>query len=259
MNKKSAVPLNIGETLDSFFHGRVQVIQGSKGYRFSLDAPLLADFSRCRSRDQICELGTGNGIVALLMSIKPFQHLTAVEIQPGLADLARRNVALNGLEDRISIVQADLRIWAPEIRFDVVLCNPPYIKKGSGHTNPISEKAIARHEVTSNIRDIMGKTEEILVGSGRAYFIFPAKRMAEFEMEAEDAGLEITRVRKVKSRREEKPSLFLAALQKKSKFKSKRISVSAYEEIPFLILHDEKGRWSVEAQEIFAGREEPGF
>lgn len=256
MNGKSAVSLKTGETLDSFFHGRVRVIQRRKGYRFSLDAPLLADFVRCRSRDFICELGTGNGIVAILLSIKPFQHLTAVEIQPGLADLAHRNVALNGLEDRISIVQEDLRIWLPEKRFDVVVCNPPYIKKGSGHTNVLSEKAIAKHEVTSSIHDIMGKTEEILTERGRAFFVFPVKRMTEFEREAKKIGLVITRMRKVKPRKETPPNLFLAALEKKSRFPRSLDAGSVYEEDPFLILYDEDGRWSVEAQEIFAGREE---
>jgi len=90
------------ETLDTFYSGRILVLQKKEGYRFSVDAPLLADFIRTRGSDELLELGAGNGIISLLLSIKPFRHITAVEIQAPLADLARRNVKLNNLEEKIS-------------------------------------------------------------------------------------------------------------------------------------------------------------
>ncbi|MEK6851454.1 MAG: hypothetical protein AABY30_02825, partial [Candidatus Thermoplasmatota archaeon] len=95
-----------GETLDAFYHGRVRVLQKKKGYRFSVDAPLLAAFIRTRADDEALELGTGSGVISLLLSVKPFRRIVALEIQEGLADLARRNVELNGLGDRVEVVHA---------------------------------------------------------------------------------------------------------------------------------------------------------
>jgi tRNA1(Val) A37 N6-methylase TrmN6 len=96
------------ETLDSFYRGSILVLQKKEGYRFSVDAPLLADFVKTKRSDEILELGAGNGIISLLLSIKPFKHITAVEIQGSLADMARRNVKLNNLE-RTSLHQKGRR------------------------------------------------------------------------------------------------------------------------------------------------------
>src|SRR5512137_544956 len=108
-----AAPRPDAETLDTFFHGRVRILQPKKGYRFSVDAPLLADFIRPRPEDAALELGTGSGVISLLLSLKPLRKITALEIQPGLAGLARRNVELNGLGGRIEVVEADLRTYKP--------------------------------------------------------------------------------------------------------------------------------------------------
>ena len=113
------------ETLDAFYHGRVRVLQKKKGYRFSVDAPLLADFIRTRADDEALDLGTGSGIISLLLSVKPFRRIAALEIQAGLADLARRNVEINGLGDRIEVVEGDLRAYEPGRRFDLIFSNPP--------------------------------------------------------------------------------------------------------------------------------------
>lgn len=121
-----------GETTGAFFRGRVVVRQRKDGYRFALDAPLLADFIRTKPGEDVLELGTGSGIIALLLGGRKFARLTALEIQPGLAALARRNVLLNGLHDRITVVRRDLRRYSPGRRFDVVFSNPPYIRKGTG-------------------------------------------------------------------------------------------------------------------------------
>src|SRR5512136_754882 len=106
-----ATPRRDGETLDTFYRGRIRILQRRKGYRFAVDAPLLADFIRTRPDDEALELGAGNGVISLLLSVKPFKRITAVEIQEGPAELARRNVELNGLGDRIAIVRADLRTY----------------------------------------------------------------------------------------------------------------------------------------------------
>ena len=164
------------ETLDSFYRGSILVLQKKEGYRFSVDAPLLADFVKTKRSDEILELGAGNGIISLLLSIKPFKHITAVEIQRSLADMARRNVKLNNLERKVSIVQQDLLQYDSEKKFDVIFSNPPYIKKGEGHLSSSQEKSIAKHELKCDIFDIVEKTANLLKNKGRAYYVYLAKR-----------------------------------------------------------------------------------
>ncbi len=237
------------ETLDSFYHGRILVLQKKKGYRFSVDAPLLADFIRTSPSDEILELGAGSGIISVLLSIKPFRHITAVEIQESLADMARRNKKLNKLERKISVVQEDMRRFQPGKKFDVIFSNPPYIKKGEGHLSLSLEKSIAKHELACNIFDVTGKTAELLKPEGRAYFVFNAKRMEDFLEALKASGLRLKSIRFVSPRKEEPPNLFLAEC---------RFSAKSLTELPLLLLYDDKGHYTEEAERIFRGRVQPG-
>ena len=178
-----------GETLDAFYHGRIRVLQGKKGYRFSVDAPLLADFVRTREGDEALEIGTGSGIIALLLSVKPFRRVTALEIQAGLADLARRNVELNGLGGRIEVVEADFRTYEPGHKFDLIFSNPPYIGKKAGFLSASAEKSAAKHELHGAIGDFMRKTAEWLAPAGRACFVYPEKRREDLLAAAGESGL----------------------------------------------------------------------
>src|SRR4030065_2094841 len=120
------------ETLDTFYRGRIRVLQKKEGVRFSVHAPLLADFIRTRTGDEALDLGMGSGIIPLLLSVKPFGRIVGLEIQEGLADLARRNVDPNGLGDRVEVVRADLRTYEPGRRFDLICSHPAYIRKATG-------------------------------------------------------------------------------------------------------------------------------
>jgi len=233
------------ETLDSFYRGRILVLQKKKGYRFSVDAPLLADFIQTKHFDEILELGAGNGIISLLLSVKPFKHITAVEIQESLGDIARRNVKLNNLEGRVSIIQEDLRQYRPRKKFDVIFSNPPYIKKGEGHLSSSTEKSIAKHELKCDIFDIMHRTGELLKSEGRAYFVYLAKRKNDLLQAVEMNRLKIKSLRFVCARKDSPPNLFLA----ECRFSSKRESL-----LPPFILYDEGGKYTPEAEEIFRGR-----
>jgi len=233
------------ETLDTFYHGRIQVLQKRKGYRFSVDAALLANFIRFKANDRLCELGTGCAIIPLLLSEQSFRELVALEIQPDLADLAERNVRLNHLEDRIQILRKDLKGFSPKKKFDVVFSNPPYIKQDQGHLSASKEKTIAKHELTCNIFGIMQKTEEIMIRNGRATFVFPAKRREEFLQAVKRCGLTIKRIRFVHPREETEPNLFLAECGSGSG-RMKTLSP--------LFLYNAEGRYTEEAENIFAGR-----
>lgn len=238
-------PKQKDETLDTFFHGRILVLQKRKGYRFSVDAPLLADFIQTKSSDRCLELGTGCGIVSLLLSIKSFFHITAIEIQESLADLAVRNVRLNKLGSRISIVHTDLLGFRPGYKFDVIFSNPPYIKMEAGQLSASSEKSIAKHELKCDILGIMQKTGELLKKKGRAYFIFTAKREQEFEQAVRKSRMQIKTIRFVCPHKGGQPIFFLTECG--------FLGVGKKVLKP-LVLFDDKREYTPEVQEIFAGR-----
>lgn len=234
------------ETLDTFYHGRILILQKKEGYRFSVDSPLLADFIQTKETDELLELGTGSGVISLLLSIKPFKHITGVEIQETLADLARRNVALNKLEEKISIICQDFQSFQPDQRFDVVFSNPPYIKKKQGHLSSDQEKSIAKHEIKCDIFDIMAKTAELLRKEGSAHFIFSVKREEDFKQAIDDHRLKMKTIRFVLPKRKKSPNFFLTECG----FIAPRTVL-----LPPLILFDDQGHYTPEAEEIFSGRE----
>jgi len=232
------------ETLDTFYHGRILVLQKKRGYRFSLDAPLLADFIRTRPTDSLLELGAGNGIISLLLSRKPFRRIVCLEIQPGLADLARRNIVLNHLESKVSVLERDLRTYRSGEKYDIVFSNPPYIKKKGGRLSPSGEKSIAKHEIKCDIFDIMRVAGEALERDGRACVIYPAKRKADFDRALEETGLKMKFLRYVQPRSGETARWFLAEC---------RFAVSSEEIRPPLCVYDERGEYTPEMKAIFAG------
>ncbi len=232
------------ETLDSFYHGRVRLFQKKTGYRFSVDAPLLADFIRPRPGDTLLELGTGNGVISLLLSVKPFSRIVALELQPGLAELARRNVALNRLEARIAVLEADLRTFPPAEEFDIVFSNPPYIRREGGHLSRSGEKAIAKHEIRCDISDIMQAAAGAMKQDGRADFVYPAARRADFDAAREKHGLKIRRLRLVHSR----PGAAARWMLVECDFSAPEPSIA-----PPLFVYGRDGRYTPEMERIFRG------
>jgi tRNA1(Val) A37 N6-methylase TrmN6 len=264
MMKKTAPPARPrdGETLDTFYRGRVRVFQKKRGYRFSVDAPLLADFVLVKKTDEILEIGTGSGIISLLLSIKPSRRTTALEIQKGLADLAKRNVALNGLEKRISVVEADFRDYRPGRKFDLIVANPPYIRKATGFLSLDSEKSVAKHEIHGDLADLLRKAAKWLKKDGRACFVYPERRRKDFLEAASANGLSVRRTRNVHPRAGEPPNLFLIELRHAAEAKAARWVGTAHvdrrrkkpEIMPALILFGPDGTYTAEAEAIFAGR-----
>lgn len=174
---------SLDETLVTFFDGRLQILQKKKGYRFSIDAVLLSQFCRIRKKEKVIDLGTGCGILPLLLSQTTKAHsFVGIEIQKGLAELAKKNVLLNHLDDRVSILQKDFRTLKkvfPPGSFDVVLSNPPYRRYETGRVNPALEKAIARHEIEGTLEDLISVASYLLPPKGRCYLIFPALRTVD--------------------------------------------------------------------------------
>jgi len=192
------------ETLDNFFNGKLQIIQKKKGYRFSIDAVLLSQFIKIRNNERAIDLGTGCGILPLLLAHTTKAHFfIGVEIQKGLAECAKKNVVLNHLEDRISILKQDFRELKgtlPPGSFDVVFSNPPYRKYRTGRINPSMEKAIARHEIKGTLEDLISIASYLLPPKGRCYLIFPALRTVDLLVALREGKLEPKRLQFVHPR-----------------------------------------------------------
>lgn len=190
-------------TDDSFFDGRIRCMQHSSGYRYSLDAVLLGNFVSMRPAEKILDLGCGSGIVALILAYRwPACRLTGLELQPDLVKLARKNVAQNNWQERIEIVQGDLRQIDKNMgagQFDCLVSNPPYRKKGTGRMNSGSEQLVARHETMADVASVVKAAVWALRYKGRAAFIYPAVRGATVLYELKKQGLEPKKMQTVYS------------------------------------------------------------
>jgi len=190
------VELRAGESMDSFMDGRLKLIQSRSGYRFSIDAVLLSQFTTTKAGDILVDMGTGCGIIPLLLLLtRPVQHALGLELQTSLAEQAVRNAMLNGFEHRMDVVQCDIRQppLSPGVA-DVVVCNPPYRKKDSGRINPDPQRAIARHEIMTSLEDILAATRMILKPKGRLAMIYPAFRLADILWKMREYRLEPKRI-----------------------------------------------------------------
>jgi tRNA1Val (adenine37-N6)-methyltransferase len=172
------------ETVDEILDGRLKICQSRQGYRFNLDSLILAHFvSSLKSRSVNLDLGCGNGIIALVLANRYAQtRWHGLEVQDGLEALAQKNVVLNSLERRVVIDKGDAgdikKIYKTHT-FDNIVFNPPYRKLSSGRINPLTEKAIARHEISGSLGHFLLAAKYALRPKGRVFAIYPATRLVE--------------------------------------------------------------------------------
>lgn len=184
------------------------------GHRLTTDSVLLAGFIRPIEKGcRIVDLGTGTGAMPLLIIAKdPGVHVTGIEIDAGLAALARENVSINGLGEKIEVIEGDLREIAkryPEGAFDVVMSNPPYVRKGAGRISPVRSRATARSEELCTLPELIRASGHLAGKKGRISFVYPASRLAEMLKELEEAGLKAIRIRFIHSGKKKEAGLFL--------------------------------------------------
>jgi len=190
------------ERLDDLQLSGLQIIQNPEKFCFGMDAVLLSGFVRTRRGDTLLDLGTGTGIIPLLLSAKTeVSHFTGLEIQEESADMARRSVALNHLEDRIDIVTGDIR--------EAGTCNPPYMIGEHGIANPDAPKAIARHEILCTFEDVAGAAERLLKTGGRFFLVHRPFRLAEIMITLGRHHLEPKRMRLVYPFVDKEPNMVL--------------------------------------------------
>ena len=172
-----------GERLDDLQRNGYKIIQNPQKFCFGMDAVLLSGFAKVKPGETVIDLGTGTGIIPILLEAKSRgQHFVGLEIQEESADMAARSVAYNGLENKISIQVGDIKDAAKQFgasSFDVVTSNPPYMTKNHGLVNDGDAKTIARHEILCDLEDVIFSTAKLLKPGGRCYFVHRPFRLVE--------------------------------------------------------------------------------
>lgn len=249
-----SVELRPGERLDDLQTGGLRLIQKPGTFCFGTDSVLLADFAAPRRRERAADLGCGNGAIALLLAgHRPDVTVDAVELQPEMADMARRSAAWNGMEARVRIHCGDLRGAAEVLgmgRFSLVVCNPPYEAEGSGPPSASAAERIARQAGNLTLEELAGAAAKLLKFGGRCCMVFPARRAFEMMAALHGAGLEPKRIRTVHARADRPPRLVLIEAVKGAG--------SMLNWLPPLFLYDGDGAPSAQQREIYGQREENG-
>lgn len=213
MNADVNIELFPGERLDDLQQGKYRLIQKQGTFCFGTDSVLLADFAAPRKRERVADLGCGNGAIALLMAAhREDITVEAVEIQPEMADMARRSVALNGVEHRVHVHNCDMRVaWEllGRERCALAVCNPPYSAEGAALLSESEAKRIARHEGSLTPDDVAKSAAAILKFGGRFCVVFPAPRAYEMMAAMDKHKLAPKRIRTVHASSARAPKLVL--------------------------------------------------
>ena len=191
--------LRENERIDQLHRNGYQIIQNTKKFCFGMDAVLLSSFASVKAGEKVLDMGTGTGIIPILLEAKTEgEHFTGLEIQSESAEMAGRSVKLNSLEEKIDIVEGDIKeasnIFGKNI-FNVVTVNPPYMNDLHGIKNPDMPKAIARHEVLCTLEDVVREASYVLKQNGRMYMVHRPHRLVEIIQAMKKYKLEPKRIR----------------------------------------------------------------
>lgn len=179
---KESVILQPSERLDDLLTHELRIIQSPEVFSFSMDAVLLARFATVPAKGRIMDLCTGNGVIPLLLSTRTRAAIEGLEIQPRLADMARRSVALNGLEERIRIYEGDLKQFEPDADrpfYELITVNPPYMPLQAGEPKLSEHQALARHELACTLEDVIAQAARWLRTGGKLAMVHRASRLGD--------------------------------------------------------------------------------
>ncbi len=234
------------ETIDDLQNG-YRIIQKKHSFRYGVDAVLLADFANIKHTHSVIDLGTGTGIIPILIySKKKPSEITAVEIQQEMAEMAERSVKLNGLDRYIKVLCMDMKdtpIQLGKARYDCVITNPPYVKKECGINNPSQTKAIARFEIMCSLQDVLFTARELLKPGGKLFMVHRTDRLADIIYEMRSSSIEPKRIRFVHPSVGKRPNLLLIEGAR-----------GGNKELKFmdpLYIYDENGQYTEEINKIY--------
>ena len=243
------VEIKTNERVDELGRNGYRIIQNPDRFCFGMDAVLLSDFAKVKEGDKVLDFCTGTGIIPILMEAKTeAAHFTALEIQEDSAEMAKRSVALNHLEEKIEIITGDVKEADRLFKaasFQAVTCNPPYMIGQHGLVNPGSPKAIARHEILCTLEDIIQQGARVLMPGGSFYMVHRPFRLVEIMATFTKYKLEPKRMRLVYPYVDKEPNMVLIQATKGGK---SRITV----EKP-LIVYEKPGMYTREIVKLYEG------
>lgn len=243
----SEIIIKENERVDDLQVKGLKIIQNPNGFCFGIDAVLLANFCEIKSNSTIVDLGTGTGIIPLIIYGKnKVNKIYGIEIQPEVANMAERSVELNGIEDTIEIINTDLKKVEEVIEvnsIDVVVSNPPYMDVGTGKINPNDKKAISRHEIRCELEDVIEKAKRLLKHNGRFFMVHRPNRLADIIYYLRKHKLEPKSIRFVHPNVSKAPNLILIKAIKAAK---PELKIE-----PPLYVYNEEGKYTEEIHRIY--------
>lgn len=239
--------LKENEKIEDLQCNGLKIIQNKKWFCFGMDAVLLTNYCDIKNNSKVVDLGTGTGIIPILLSGKRnYSKAYGVEIQPEVAEMAERSVKLNNLQEKIEILNIDLKDALDYLEansFDAVISNPPYKLYNSGIVNPEDKKAISRHEIKSTLEDVIFIASQLLKQYGRFYMVHRPDRLADIMCLLRKYRLEPKQIRFVHPRAAAKPNMILI-----------RASKNGNPELKFdppLYIYDDGGNYTEDIYEIY--------
>lgn len=240
--------LNENERMDDLQYKNLKLIQNKNGFCFGVDSVLLSDFAKnIKKNSTVVDIGTGTGIIGILLCGKTnLKKIYGVEIQKQVAQMAKRNIELNGLENRFEIINCDVNQifdFLEPNSVDCIVTNPPYKKANTGVKNEDETQTIARHEVKCTLEDIIEKGSKLLKDRGEFYMVHRAERLVDIMEFLRKYRLEPKNIRFVHPKQNEKPNLILV---KAIKFANPFLKIDKP-----LVIQDEKGNYTEEINQIY--------
>ncbi|MBQ4901629.1 tRNA1(Val) (adenine(37)-N6)-methyltransferase [Paenibacillus sp. Marseille-P2973] len=248
---KNQVAIHEQERVDDLLTHELGIIQSEEVFSFSMDAVLLARFARVPIHGKILDLCTGNGVIPLLLSTRTKAKIEGIEIQPRLADMARRSVEMNGLGDQITIREGDLRELVKETGhgvYDAITVNPPYMPLTGGDVKINAHQAIARHEVHCTLEEVISASMRLVRPGGKVTMVHKPQRLGEILTVFRQYRLEPKLIRFVHPRQEAEANMVLIEALRDGK-PDMRV-------LPPLIVYDEQGEYCPEIMNIYYGSKE---
>lgn len=248
------VKINNGERLDEIGFGGLKLIQKPEEFCYGIDAVILASFASEKGGDKIIDLGTGTGIIPLILSHKTkAKEIVGVELQQASFEMAQRNLGLNRLEKKIQFVNCDIKdIFSKDDihphSFDMVISNPPYVIKNGGLKNDNQPKTIARHETTAELADFISQAAKLLKDKGDLFMVHRPNRLVDIAVLCRKYKLEPKEIRMVSPNKESKANIILIHCVRNGRPELKFLDP--------LYVYDEKGNYTDEIMTLY---EREGF
>ena len=243
--------LRDGERLDDLMRSGRSIIQDANEFCFSMDSVLIAHFPRFKKNARVLDLGTGTGVIPLLIA-DDVKEICAVELNPRMAELARRNVKLNGLAEKIFVIEGDYRrhreIFKAE-SFDAAIANPPYTPLADGAANKISGIARARHEFTATLEDVVTAARFVLKFRGSFFMIHLAARLCEVVDALHRHQMEMKRLRMIQPKAGRDANLIMLEAVVGANAGNLKI-------LPPLVVHNDDGSYTDEIYKIYGTTED---